>query len=88
MALANDLDRFTEDCQIGQAEKVHLEQTDLGDRLHSELGSRESALFLTRRALQREMVDKRIGRDHDSRRMRPGMARNTFQLFGAIDQPA
>ena len=68
--------------QRGQAEEIHLEQTDALQRIHIVL---RGDFFLVR-LVQRYDFGERLGRNHHAGRVGRGVPRQTFEAHGHIDQ--
>ena len=80
--LFQQLDSVIENRQCGQPKKIHLEQPHLLDSNHVERGDN----FVVLRPIQRHQFLQRPRRDHDSRRMDPGVPYQSFQLFRGVNQ--
>ena len=86
--LAHEPHGPVEDGEVGKAEEVHLQQTDLFDDPERPLGNAAQASFLVvfRRPLQRHVLDQGVGGDDDGRGVGGGVARRAFQRLGQLDQ--
>ncbi len=78
---------LAEDRQRPQTKEVHLEQPELFELRHRELG-RDVAFALATRALQRDVVHERIARNDDPGRMRGRVSRDPLHFPRGVDQLA
>ena len=86
VALPDHLDRAVEDGEVGQAEKVHLDQADRCDVLHRELRRRHGLSVAARRPGQGQVLDQGVAADHDAGGVRAGVARHALEAAGAVDE--
>ena len=76
-----------QDSQVGQTQEVHLQQTQLGHRVHGILGHQHRAVFVTTaRPLQRNSVGQRLVGDQHAGRVGADMVDITLQSLGNIHQ--
>ena len=68
--------------------EVHLQQPELGDRLHGVLRHRHAVLVALRRTLQRHVVAERVLGDDDPSRVRAHVARHAFETPRGVDELA
>ena len=73
------------DRQVGEAEEVHLEETDVGDRPHGELRGRRGVVVIGRGPLQRDVVGERVFRYDDAGRMGRSVSDGAFEVERGVD---
>ena len=83
------LDGAVQDGQVGQPQKVHLEQAQLGHRIHGVLGHHHRAVPVApRRALQRDDVGQGLVADQHAGGVGAYVVHGAFQRPGVLQQPA
>ncbi len=75
-----------QDREVREAEEVHLQESDLGHLIHSELGSGNARLVALIGALQGNVLDQRVTRDHHPCSMRTGVTGDPFELLSCIKE--
>ena len=81
--LANDPQTVINDGQVGQPQKVHLQQPHILDLRRRELSSDHTLL----RHLQRNNINQRLGGNHSSTSMNAMTSDRTLQLGGEVINP-
>ncbi len=79
----DEVDGLLDDGQVGEAEKVHLEQADLLHAVHVELG--DDRVAVGRGALQRHDVGQRLGSDDHPGGVGRGVAADALEALGVVD---
>ena len=74
-----------EDRQVGEAEEVHLEEADVGDRPHGELRGRRGVFVIGGGPLQRDVVGEGVFRDDDAGGVGGCVADGAFEFEGGLD---
>ena len=86
--LLDNLPGLAQDGQVGQAEEVHLQQADVGDILHGELGHHRFLAVALAAALQRHVAGQRLFGDDDAGGMGAGVAGDALHPPGGVNQVA
>ena len=86
----DDVERILDHVEVAEAEEVHLEQSDLLDRLHRELrhGPEHPLAVLVRAGvgdLERHDVGQRAIRDHDRGGVDRGVPHDSLEPLGHLD---
>ena len=80
--VAHEVERVADDGQRAQTEEIHLEQAELLDGAHRELGGDDLVV-----ALERHIIGDGLVGDEHARRMGGGMAGKTLERAAGVDQP-
>ena len=71
--------------RVGEAQEVHLEETDVGDRPHGELRGRRGVLVVGCGPLQRYVVGQRVLRYDDTGGVGRRMPDGAFEVESGVD---
>ncbi len=81
VGLLDDLERRLDDVQVAQPEEVHLEEAELGDVVHVELGDELGLALL----LQRQVLGERLVADHHGRGVDGVVADEALEAHRQVD---
>ena len=87
-ALGDDVEGLAKDGEVNEAEEVHLQEAQLGDWVHRELGYGYLLAVVAGCALERDVVGEGFLGDDDARSVGAGVAGHALQLLGGVDELA
>ena len=86
-ALLNQVYNPVQDGQVGQAQEVHLQQTQLGDRVHGKLGHKYGTAFVPPGwPLQGHRSGQRFVSDQHARGVGADVVNDSLQALGGVHQ--